>query len=235
MAEEPGRMQQYRGSDADRRTTTFRAGELAVTTDTDHLGNYVVVGDDSTAGGLDISVGNAYPGWPSSRWITNSASLLAPTAATTVANFIVYAPICVPAGPDRLLAAMGINVPGAGGGGEGVRLGLYQNANGRPTARVYATGAMSVASAGFKQPLSAGSPTPLRPGWYWTAFLTDSTTATFDSLNTTGYASLIAWFSTTYKRPTVWYQAFTYGNLPASASPAGVINGAFPLSHILAD
>lgn len=237
MAEEPGRMQQRRGSDADRRTTTGRAGEIIVTTgsgSTEHLAHYPTVHDGSTAGGKDMSVGNMLPGWQSSSWITTPMSLLAPSSATTTANFVVYYPVCVPAGPLRAFGDIAVNVTGAGGGGESVRLGLYADDDGTPGARVYGSSTISVSTTGYKT-TGASFSAPLRPGWYWLAFTTDSATATFSSLNTTGYATLIPWTSTTYKRPTVAYQSRTYADLPDPAAPAGVINGTVPLVYLQHD
>lgn len=231
MSNEPGRMQQYRGSDTDRRTTTFRNGEIAVTTDSTHLGEQLVVGDGSTAGGFDPQQDGLSNGWPSGRWITNAASLLGPTVTTTTANFILYVPILIPPGAQRGFQNIGANVAGAGSGGQGMRLGLYRNQDGAPTTRIFDSGALSVASTGFKSVFGSFS-SPLRPGWYWTAFITDSSTATFDSLTTTGYLSVIPWVSTAFKRPTVAYQAYTYGALPATATPLGIINGSFPLVHL---
>lgn len=231
MANEPGRMQQRRGASADMRAETLRSGELGLTTDSGHLGRHVVMGDGVTAGGQDPDRDGFSVGWPSGHWITNTSSLLGPTPATTTANLIIYVPICIPPGAQRGFQNIGTNVTGAGGGGEGVRLGLYSNVSGRPSARIFDSGALSVSSTGFKSVFGSFSQ-PLRPGWYWTAFITDSATATFDSLTTTGYLAVIPWVSTTYKRPTVAYEVQAYGALPSTATPAGVINGSYPLVHL---
>ena len=224
-------MQQYRGSDTDRRLKTFRAGELAKTTGTDHLSDYMVVGDGTTAGGKDFSVGNDSPGWPSGSWIFQSGSLLAFTSAATTPNILIYVPILIPAGPTRGIQNIGCNVTGAGGGLENMRLGLYRNENGRPTTKVYDYGNLSVSSSGFKT-VDASGPQPLRPGWYWTAFVTDSSTATFDTLATAGYRQHMAWVILGYKRPTLAYQVWAFGALPATAAPAGVIPGGYPIVHL---
>lgn len=231
MANEEIQIQISRGSDSSRRAATPVSGEPGVTTDSGHLGGFLTVGDGSTAGGVYPGAGNAHPGGPVNRWIVPPSLLLAPATAATSANVLLYVPICFPPGPARSIKNLGIQVNGAGGGGAAFRLGIYDNVDGVPTNLVLDSGSIAATSTGFKQ-MAAATTTAVRPGWYFIAFVTNSATATWETLSTTGYLGLIPWSSSAAKRPTVHYELHTYAALPSTASPLGVAGGAFPLGNV---
>ena len=231
MANDPITIQMSRGSDANRRLSTPLSGEPGVTTDSGHLGGYQTIGDGSTAGGVYPGAGNAHPGGPVNRWIGPPSSLLAAGTGAISANILLFMPVCLPVDTNPTIKNLGIQVNGAGAGSHTVRLGLYRNEDGVPTDLILDSGNINVGSTGFKQ-LAAATPTTVRPGWYWTAFLGSAATATYEILSTTGYLPLIPWSAAGAKRSTVQFQVYPYAALPATASPAGVSNGAFPLVHV---
>lgn len=231
MANDDITIQIARGSDADRRLATPVEGEPGVTTDSGHLGSYLTVGDGSTAGGVYPGAGNAHPGGPVNRWIHPPSSLLAAGTGAISPNILLFMPVCLPVDTNPRVKNLGIQVNGAGGGSDTVRLGLYRNEDGVPTDLIMDSGNLNVGSTGFKQMASA-TITSVKPGWYWTAFLCSAATATYEILATTGYLPLVPWSSSAAKRSTVQFQIYPYAALPSTASPVGVSNGAFPLVHV---
>ena len=231
MANDTTRFQMRRGSRLNLDAETPRKGEPTLTTDSTHVGHFARIGDNSTAGGLYAGAGNAHPGGPVNRWIHPPASLLAAGTGAVAANVLLFMPVCIPPDSRPVIKNIGIHVQGAGGGGDNVRLGLYRNEDGVPTDLVFDSGNISVSSTGFKQ-MASPSPVDVRPGWYWTAFVGSAATATFQILSTTGYLPPIPWASSSAKRSTVHYEIHSFAALPASASPLGVSNGAYPLVHL---
>lgn len=231
MANDTTRFQMRRGSRSNLDGETPRAGEATLTTDSDHNGHFHRVGDGTTAGGLYAGAGNFHPGGPVNRWIAPPASLLAASTATISANVLLFMPVCFPADSNPVVKNIGIQVNGAGGGGDNVRLGLYRNEDGVPTDLVFDSGNISVSSTGFKS-MAVASPVDVKPGWYWTAFVASAATATYEIISTTGYIPLVPWSASGTKRATVHYQFHAFAALPASATPLGVTTGSYPLVHL---
>ncbi len=233
MAASTIKIQLKRGLDAARRLITPSSGEVLVNTDTDHLGGFATVGDGATAGGNYPGAGNAQPGWVDSANYMTQQSLLAPSTAAATANLIFFTPICVP--PDGAInyKSIAVNVVGAGGAGSLVRLGIYDNVDGKPQNLIYDSGNISVTSTGLKRPLLA-TDRPLRPGWYWLAFTTNGATATYSTLNTLGFQPWIGFTVTTVIRPTLWFQIKAFAALPATATLSGNAFGGSPLVFLQA-
>lgn len=231
MAAETITIQIKRGTDANRRTDTPLNGELGVTSGSSHLGGYLVAGDGSTLGGRYPGAGNIMPGWPSGSWLFSQQSLLAHATGPASVNVITYAPVCVPPGSTVTLAGLGAEVKGAQAA-KNFRCGIYTSVAGKPSVLLGETGSMSTATTGFKSVISFAI--PLRPGWYWTAFLSDANTATFEVLSTTGYVPLVPWTTSTVKRPTLYHEILAYAALPATATPLGPTMAAFPIVNLQA-
>ncbi len=212
-----------RGGDAARRTASLAEGEPHTTTDSGPLGGGVYVGDECTG------FGNFMPPVYGSRWIINNSSLLNFGTAAVAANVIYYAPICIPQGFDITVKNLGCHVRSGAAGN--VRVGLYSDIDGEPGTLILDSGNLSTSTAAFKQ-MGVSQIIPVKSGWHWTAITVSSAAPTYEVLATLGYISLVAWSASGVKRPTVAYEIAAFGALPATATPAGVTTGAFPIVSV---
>jgi len=233
MANEHIQIQIKRGTDVNRRAASMANGEPGVTTNSDHLGGFLTIGDGSTVGGVYPGAGNSQPGWKRNSWYFTDMNIGPLVAATTSANVLTYMPICIPAGGSMELKNIGINVTTAGAAGAKVRVGLYSSSDGEPGDLVLDSGDLIATSTGFKSVGSALS-VPLRPGWYWAAIVCNDLTIGFSSLNYNYFRQIIGWTSSAVMNPTVVYEIHVYAALPASATPLGLASSVAPIVHLQA-
>ena len=197
-----------RGAESGRSGETPAAGALITTTDSDHLGGHLFVGDGSRTGGSHIGPTPAYGTVPpSGSAVYNAGHLGALGTGVAAAHVLAAVPICI--GAHKTLDRIGFEVVSSAA--ESVRVGLYDDEDGGPENLLAESSSISVASTGVK--LTTIS-VDVAPGWYWLAFVTNGSTATYRVARSAVYANVMPATATPPTVSTGYYVVHTFGALP---------------------
>ena len=206
-------LQLRRDTLANIQAATPAQGELAFATDTAVL----YIGDGVNAGGVNIGLGAMMPGYASARFYFPGAT--SPNTEALTANTIYGSPIWIL--QKQSFTRLGVEIVTAAG--TNGRLGVYKWANGVPTTLVIDAGAISTATAGYKE--LTGLALTLNPGVYGLVFLPDAA-VTVRICNNQGFqylAALALGASSSNTSPELGVDApQTYGALPATFPTAGL-------------
>lgn len=216
-----------RGADADL-TFTPEDGEPIHTNGATDTDKRLWVGDAADPKGTQVGWPfSPNPGRRSAWFYGTSMPVTAMNTATIAANIIAYSPIHLGSGliaGDETIQGVVANVVGAQAA-KNFRLGIYSNTNGTPGDLLAESGLISTATTGVKTWALSQS---FVGGWYWLAFVTDATTATFrsnDNLAVTG--GIMGHQSSNFQLVNVYYRVHAFAAFPA----VGAITGAASLDN----
>lgn len=155
----------------------------------------------------------------SGQWYPPANMIIAPSSSLTLtANQLWALPFYVDT--TQTYTRIGVRVNGADAG-KAIRLGIYSDSSGVPGALVLDAGTVSTTSTGLQEITISQS---LTPGWYWLAFVANTSTATI--LSGTGSTGSIPMMGvtdpTSYVNNYAAYKTFSYAALP---NPFGSLTG----------
>ena len=219
----------------------FRRGPHSAFTETPDDGEPVWTNGSSTFDGRlwigngtavsGVQVGWPYshnPGWKSGYYYNSALPLTAYVTASTTANIVSYSPIHIGGGVRAANGAstqsLHVNVIGAASGN--LRMAIYDNDNGEPGDLLFESGAISTSTTGLK---TWSLSRTFIGGWYWLAFNTDTSSATFTCIDNLAVAGGILGDSVLpLSIDNAYYQVHAFGAFPASATLVGSVSIDYP-------